>query len=76
MIHAKLDSFSSAAAELPRGNRTVEDVLQALRTNQRVSTFDMSEHIWLANAIHELKRAGRIKEIADTYPWHSYQVTA
>lgn len=76
MICAKFDSFSSAAAELPPGSRSTADVLQALRTNPRVSTFDMSEHGWLANAIHELKRAGQISEIAEPYPWHRYRVTA
>ena len=76
MICAKFDSFSSAAAEFPPGSRSTADVLQALRTNPRVSTFDLSEHIWLANAINVLKRGGSITEIADVYPWHCYRVTA
>ena len=73
---ARVDSFSSPAAELPRGRRTAEDVLQALRTNPRISTFDLSEHGWLADAIHELKRDGRITEIAEPYPWHHYREAA
>lgn len=71
-----LDSFSSSAAELPKGRRSAADVLEALRTSPRVSTFDMSEHRWLADAIRELKQSGQIKEIAEPYPWHHYKVVA
>ena len=67
-------SFSSSAAELPKGRRSAADVLEALRTSPRISSFDMSEHSWLADAIHELKRAGQVKEIAEPYPWHHYKV--
>lgn len=68
--------FSSSVAELPKGRRSAADVLEALRTNPRISNFDMSEHNWLADAIHELKRSGQIKEIAEPYPWHHYKVVA
>ena len=74
MERVHICSFSSSAAELPKGRQSAADVLEALRTNPRISTFDMSEHSWLVDAIHELKRAGKIKEIAEPYPWHRYWV--
>lgn len=67
-------SFSSNAAELPKGKRSASDVLEALRISPRISTFDMSEHSWLADAIHELRRDGKIKDVAEPYPWHRFEV--
>lgn len=72
-----LDSFSGAAADLKRGQRTPESVLTALRKNPLVSTFDMSENAWLSSCIDDLKRAGHITEDKnEPYPWHRYVVVA
>lgn len=73
MIH--IDSFSGSAAQLPRGKRTAENVLASLRSNPRVSTFDLSENKWLCGCIAELKNSGQITEDEDEpYPWHLYLV--
>lgn len=70
------DSFSGLAAALPKGQRTPEYVLSALRRNPRVSTWDMGEHAWLRSCIQDLKTAGLITEDEDEpYPWHLYHVT-
>ena len=70
-----LDSFSGLAAQLPRGQRTPEKVLEALRRNPRVSTFDMGEHTWLCNCIADLKRSNLITEDKDEpYPWHLFYI--
>lgn len=70
-----LDSFSGAAADLPQGNHTPADVLEALRTCPRVSTWDMSECPWLRDCIDILKRGGKITEdSSEPYPWHRYKV--
>ena len=70
-----LDSFSGTAAQLPRGKRTSEHVLAALRINPRVSTFDLSENKWLWRCISDLKESGQITQDEDEpYPWHLYYV--
>lgn len=75
ITHGVFDSFSGLAAELPRGRRTPENVLSALRRNPRLSTRDMGAHPWLCDCIEALKRDGRIDEDKDEpYPWHLYIV--
>lgn len=75
VTHGFFDSFSGLAAELPKGKRTPENVLSALRLNPRVSTWDMSEHQWLCSCIADLKRDGRITEDKDEpYPWHLFYI--
>jgi hypothetical protein len=69
-----LDSFSGSASDLPKRQRTPENVLAALRTNPRVSTWEMSEHRWLRDCIYELEKAGRITSVTEPYPWCKYQV--
>lgn len=71
-----LDSFSGAAADLPKGKRTANDVLAVLAKSPRVSTFDMSEHRWLRDAVYELHKRGLIDEDpTEPYPWHRYTLT-
>ena len=71
-----VDSFSGAAAALPRGKRTAEHVLEALRRNPRVSSWDMSEYRWLRNAIYQLLEDGRIEDLSaqEGFPWLRYRV--
>lgn len=70
-----LDSFSGAAAALPRGRRRVIDIMAALRHNPRVSCFDMSETRWLRDLIGEAVKDGLLERINDDYPWINYVVT-
>ena len=70
-----LCSFSGAAADLPRKQRTPENVLAVLRKHPRISTFDMSEHPWLCGCIDKLKADGKITEDRrEPYPWHRFVV--
>jgi hypothetical protein len=69
-----LDSFSGAAAELRPGHRSPFDVLEALKRDPRVSTFDMSETPWLRGAIDALKANGAIESVPEPYPWLRYKI--
>lgn len=68
-----LDSFSGAAAELPRRHRTEEHVLAALRRDPRLSVWDLSEHRWLELIVRDLVRAGVIRDTGSPYPWIVYE---
>jgi hypothetical protein len=70
-----IDSFSGAAADLPKGRRNAAHVLEVLRKHPRVSTWDLSEHTWLRAAIDELQTAGAITAVPEAFPWHRYVVT-
>jgi hypothetical protein len=70
-----LDSFCGALAELPRGRRTVNDGLQALAHDPRVSTFERGAP-WLERLIRELVADGLAVETeAEPYPWHRFKLT-
>ena len=72
-----IDSFTGPAANLPKGERTPDNVMEALRRNGRVSTWDMSENRWLRDCIRQLLKDARIVEInGEAYPWHRYRVLA
>jgi DNA-binding HxlR family transcriptional regulator len=71
-----LDSFSGAAANLPRGKRDDINVLGALAKSPRVSVWDMCEYAWLRGRVNSLLRAGLITEDkSEPYPWHRYLLT-
>lgn len=70
-----LDSFSSSAVDLKKHERTDANVILALLGDPRVSTFDMSENLWLVGIIHSLKERKLITEEKEAYPWHRYKVT-
>ena len=71
-----LDSFRGAAADLKGAARTADNVLAALNTSPRVSTWDLSENAWLWRLIKDLIRDGRITEDkTEPYPWHRYRVS-
>ena len=70
-----LDSFSGSVVDLKPKDREDKNVLNILRRDPRVSTFDMSEHYkWLPHAIERLKREGKIVELDEPYPWHKFKV--
>ena len=70
------DSFSGSASTLKRGHRKDADILRALLNDNTVSTFDMSEHLWLSDAIGRLKKGGLLSEdMTTSYPWHRFFVT-
>ena len=72
-----LDSWSSTAAELPKSRRTPEGVLRALKTNPRISTFDLSEYRWLHQCVNQLMATGQIVACAnEPYPWHRFEIVA
>lgn len=75
VTNGMFDSFAGPASELPPSKRTPSPVLAALRINQRVGTFDMSETPWLRGCIDSLKKSGHIVEDKDEpYPWHLFLV--
>ena len=69
-----LDSFSGSVVDLPKKDRTQENVLEVLKNDPMVSTWDMSENPWLRTIIANLVLAGEIKPIKSDYPWHRYKV--
>ena len=73
MIH--LDSFSGAVADLKPAHRDSESVLQTLSKNPTVSTWDMSELLWLRSAISDLKKRGLIVSKDEPFPWLRYELT-
>ena len=70
-----IDSFSGRAAELPRKERTVQKLLQALAADPRISAFERGNY-WLANLLREARDRGLIVEDkAEPYPWHRFDLT-
>ena len=70
-----VDCFSGAAADLPKANRETDDVLNALRKDPRVSTWDMSELQWLRSAIKYLEGSNLIvRDMSEPFPWLRYNV--
>jgi len=69
-----IDTFSGRAAQLPRGRRTSEHVLSALRRDPRISAFDLSELRWLRNIISDLEGDGSISPVDEPYPWLRFVV--
>lgn len=70
-----LTSFSGAAAELKKSERNPLGILAALKSNSRVSTFDMCELPWLCNGIDALKRENLIVDVKENYPWLRYKLS-
>lgn len=68
-------SFSSNAAELKPKNRTAINALLALQKNPRISTFDMSDNMWLCGLVKILEHKKYIKPIDEPYPWHKWGIT-
>ena len=75
MAKVIIDYFSGRAADLKPRERTADNVLRALASDPRVSTFDMSEYRWLRNRISDLVSAGLIVWVAEPYPWCRYTLT-
>ena len=71
-----LDSFSGAAADLKAKKRTHENVLAALKSDPRISVWDMQDHYrWLQPILNDLVRDGSIVEDkSEPYPWLRYVV--
>lgn len=70
-----LDSFSGAAADLPKGQRNADNVLRALAKMPRVSVWDM-EQAWLRNCLSRLTLDALIVEDkAEPYPWLRFNIT-
>lgn len=71
-----IDSFSNATVvDLKKSLRNENGVLNALRINPRVSTFDMSENKWLVDIIKSLEDKKLIISVKEPYPWHKWKLT-
>lgn len=68
-----IDSFSGDAAELKPKDRTIDNLIKALKKDSRVSYWDISENRWLRALIKKALKAGLIEEIHDDYPWIRYK---
>lgn len=75
MINVHICSFSSNAAELKPKDRTMIGVLSALKENPRISTFDMSDNMWLVGLVQNLEKKKYIKPLKEPYPWHKWKLT-
>lgn len=75
MNNIHICSFSSNAAELKPKDRTLIGVLSALKENPRISTFDMSENMWLVGLVQNLEKNNCIKPLKEPYPWHKWKLT-
>lgn len=72
----RIDSFSGAAADLPKARRSPDDVLCVLTSHPRVSTWDMRDCLWLRCIIEDLCRKKLIERADEPYPWCRFVVTA
>lgn len=71
-----IDSFSGAAADLPKRLRNMDNVLKALSKDPRVSVWDM-EQDWLRNCLERLQQEALvILDESEPYPWLRYRLTA
>ncbi len=68
-------SFSGLAADLPTKDRNDQSVLSALARDPKVSTWDMSELVWLRQIIERLKHRKLIRSLESPYPWRYYEIT-
>ena len=69
-----LDSFSGKAADIPKKLRSDLTVLTALKSDGRVSVWDMDEE-GLYSWIDSLERKEFITSIPEGYPWLRYEIT-
>lgn len=70
-----IDSFSGSVMNLRKSDRNKENVLRCLLDDQKVSTWDLSEHRWISDLIDQLTREGLIKPLPLPFPWCGYAVT-
>lgn len=76
MSSVHIDTFSGAAADLPRRQHKDElAVMRALVRDPRVSCFDRSEYSTLDRTLVDLKMRSLIVETIEPYPWHRFHVT-
>lgn len=73
IIH--IDSFVSSAAEIKRGERSIEKLIDKLKENPRISYWDFLENRWLRMLVKKALKAGLIEEVYDVYPWFRYKIT-
>jgi len=71
-----VDSFTNCSVvDLKKSARNENGVLNALRSNPRLSTWDMSEHRWIREIIKSLEEKEFITPIDEPYPWHKWNLT-
>jgi hypothetical protein len=64
-----------SACDLKKSIRNENGVLNALQMHPYMSTFDMSENLWLVKILDSLKEKGLIVELSEPYPLHKFLVT-
>ncbi len=75
MTNVHLCSFSGKAADIKPKDRNVNILVSVLRKHPRISTWDMSENVWLRDLIKQAMIRDLIKEVDEPYPWHRFVVT-
>jgi len=69
-------SFTNVTvADLKKSMRNENGVLNALKIDPRISTWDMSENMWLVDIIKSLEDKGLILPVEEPYPWHKWKIT-
>lgn len=69
--------FSGAVVDLKGSQRTADNVLAKLRSDPKISTWDMSENYkWLPGIVKQLEDEGKIVAVKSAFPWHRYEVNA
>ena len=74
MIH--IDSFSGAASDIKKKDRTIENLILVIEKAPMISTWDYQDNTWLWRLVTEAKKQELIEELNQSYPWHKYQLTA
>lgn len=71
-----IDSFTNCSVvDLKKSLRNENGVLNALKVNPCLSTWDMSEHKWLREIIKSLEEKEFIVPVDEPYPWHKWKLT-
>ena len=71
----RIDCFSGAIAELPKGRRTMPNGLRALARDPRVSVWERGTP-WLEKLLSDMRAQGLIEEDkSEPYPWCRFNLT-
>ncbi len=73
-----IDSFSGGLMNLPKKERTEENVLSLLKDDPLVSMWDMTEK-WIGQQhvyemLYILEDKGLIIQVDQAFPWHRWEV--
>jgi len=73
-----LDGFSGSIMDVKKKDQNDLGALVAIKSDPRVSTWDMTEawggdELWIV--LKRLELEGLIKAVEEPYPWHKYKLT-